>query len=141
MGCGWLGMPLVKELVKKRKDIKGSTTTKEKLEEIKGCGAIPYLITLSEIERKTLQSFLDNDILIVNIPPGRNPNSSSLYIQHLENLNSFINQSRIQKVIFISSTSVYKETNSEVTENSGISEEESAQRLFKAEEIFRNNPN
>ena len=32
IGCGWLGLPLAKEFVSNNYKVKGSTTTKEKLE-------------------------------------------------------------------------------------------------------------
>ena len=32
MGCGWLGLPLAAQLVKAGYNVKGSTTTPEKLE-------------------------------------------------------------------------------------------------------------
>ena len=35
IGCGWLGLPLAKEFVSNNYKVKGSTTTKEKLEILK----------------------------------------------------------------------------------------------------------
>ena len=32
IGCGWLGLPLAKEFISNNYKVKGSTTTKEKLE-------------------------------------------------------------------------------------------------------------
>lgn len=141
LGCGWLGMPLAKELSKKFKGVKGSTTRKEKLEEISNNGISPYLITLASLKAKNVISFLDNEILIINVPPGRSATTLSPYLQNLENLNSFIGESNIKKVIFISSTSVYKENNGVVTEDSEVGDGESALKMFNAEEIFRNNQN
>lgn len=139
LGCGWLGMPLAKELTKQFSPVKGSTTRVEKIEEIRNNGISPYLITLSNLEAKNVLSFLDNEILIINVPPGRNSSTPSPYLQNLKNINSFLSESNIKKVVFVSSTSVYKENNGLVTESSEISTEDSPQRLFNAEEIFRNN--
>jgi UDP-glucose 6-dehydrogenase len=50
VGCGWLGLPLGAKLVKNGHRVFGSTTSEEKIEEIKAAGIAPYLL-------KTLTSF------------------------------------------------------------------------------------
>jgi nucleoside-diphosphate-sugar epimerase len=142
LGCGWLGMPLGKALVGSGKLVKGSTTKPDKLEEISRQSIVSFLIQLDDLSNKAeLMEFLDNEILIINVPPGRNHIHADDYPHKLAKLNDYINQSQIQKVIFVSSTSVYEENNSVVFEDSFISSNASAQRLFLAEEVFRNNPN
>ena len=47
IGCGWLGLPLAKEFISNNYKVKGSTTTKEKLEILKTEGIEAYLIDLS----------------------------------------------------------------------------------------------
>jgi nucleoside-diphosphate-sugar epimerase len=140
LGCGWLGMPLAKDLVKAGVYVKGSTTKTEKLKEISAFHIVPFLIHLNNLDKNIVTDFLENEILLINVPPGRNNPDPNAYVKHLEDLNLCIDKSSIKKVIFISSTSVYKENNSVVTEEGEISKEETAQRLFRAEEIFRNNP-
>ena len=44
IGCGWLGLPLAKEFISNNYKVKGSTTTKEKLEILKTEGIEAYLI-------------------------------------------------------------------------------------------------
>lgn len=141
LGCGWLGMPLGKELAQIFTNIKGSTTKQEKLEEIHNNGLQAFNINLFELEKENLLTFLSNEILVINIPPGRGENASASYLTNLNKLNLCINESDIKKVIFISSTSVYKENNGVVYEDGEISKEESGERMYKAENIFRNNPN
>lgn len=141
LGCGWLGMPLAKDLVQEGVPVKGSTTKTEKLKEIAAFHIVPFLIHLNNLDKNIVRPFLENEILLINVPPGRNHPDPDAYVQHLKDLNRCINNSPINKIIFISSTSVYKDNNSVVTEESDISLEETAQRLFNAEEIFRNNPN
>ena len=48
IGCGWLGLPLAKEFVSNNYKVKGSTTTKEKLEILKNEGIDAYLIDVGE---------------------------------------------------------------------------------------------
>jgi len=141
LGCGWLGMPLAKDFAKSEVSIKGSTTKTEKLKEIAKNDIVPFLIQLNNLDANTVLRFLENEILFINVPPGRNNPDPEAYVNNLKALDICLSQSRIEKVIFVSSTSVYKENNSVVTEESEISTDETAQRLFKAEEIFRNNTN
>ncbi|RYE24983.1 MAG: SDR family NAD(P)-dependent oxidoreductase, partial [Sphingobacteriaceae bacterium] len=63
LGCGWLGLPLAKLLVAKGWQVKGSTTTFEKLNLLQEAGIEPFLI---RAEAETLQaepSFFDSDFL------------------------------------------------------------------------------
>lgn len=141
LGCGWLGMPLAKDLIQAGISVKGSTTRTEKLKEIAAHNIVPFLIQLNNLDDNIVSRFLENEILIINVPPGRKNPDPNAYVNSLHNLNNRISTSTIKKVIFVSSTSVYQENNSVATEESEINEDENAQRLFRAEEIFRNNPN
>ena len=71
IGCGWLGLPLAKTLILNNYKVKGSTTTKNKLEILKKEGIEPYLIEITENSiSASINSFLNElDILIINIPP------------------------------------------------------------------------
>ena len=44
LGCGWLGLPLAKKLIKKNFLVKGSTTSINKIDELKENDIDPYLI-------------------------------------------------------------------------------------------------
>ena len=46
LGCGWLGLPLAKALLKKKFHVNGSTTTVEKLDVLKDEGINPFLIDI-----------------------------------------------------------------------------------------------
>lgn len=141
LGCGWLGLPLAKYLKSSGYHIKGSTTKKEKLDELSLSGIDPYIVQLShEVKGDKVSSFLDSEILIINIPPGRKPEEANKYVDKMLALKKEIELSPIKKIIFISSTSVYEEVNSIVNEESLISKSESAQRLYNAEQIFWNSP-
>ncbi|NJN77323.1 MAG: hypothetical protein HC803_02520 [Saprospiraceae bacterium] len=85
IGCGWLGLPLGEFLVQKGYEVKGSTTTKDKLETIGNKGIKPFLINLETvINEKTdlafANDFFNTDLLYINIPPTRkNPNIETDY--------------------------------------------------------------
>ena len=106
LGCGWLGMSLAKQLVKKGFIVKGSTTSSSKLDLIKRTGAEPFLF---DIEQNTDNNeFLNSDILIIAI--------TSKNVEAYKNLIHQVEQSTIQKVLFISSSSVYPFNNDIVNE-------------------------
>ena len=72
LGCGWLGFPLAKKLIEIDFEVKGSTTSENKLDLLKSNNIEPFLITISEDKiTGTISEFLyDSEILIINIPPG-----------------------------------------------------------------------
>ena len=96
LGSGWLGLPLAKELSQTYK-INLSTRTEEKKESLKCSSINTFLIDIDMIDTK-ISSFLQSDILIINIP--------SKNIDGFKELIKQILCSTIKRVIFISSTSV-----------------------------------
>ncbi len=106
-GCGWLGEPLAEYLLNKGFTIKGSTTTSDKLASLKEKGIAAFLMRLDSLSTADA-SFFDTDILIVNIP--------SKDVVGFKSLTNIIEGSNIKKVLFVSSTSVYKDNNSLIFE-------------------------
>lgn len=138
LGCGWLGLPLASQLKMDGFFVKGSTTKVSKLPEIATHHIDPYLVQLNpELEGDDIQLFLDVDLLVVNIPPGRNTDHAFQYQEKMENLAKAIQISPIKKIIFISSTSVYPEMNGEVNEDSATDTSASGLRMINAEKVFQ----
>lgn len=136
IGCGWLGLPLGESLVKKGFTVKGSTTSTEKIDTIKAAGIQPFLLTIDpQLEGKNSEDFFDADLLFINIPPGLRFNSPDYYLEQLQSLMKAVNASRIKKIIFISTTSVYAELNRELSENDVDKEHP----LYKAEQFVLEN--
>ncbi len=129
MGCGWLGFPLAVHLINKGFIIKGSTTSKSKLSRLKSKGIVPYFIHLNGVDAK-ISEFLHSDVLIVNIP--------SKNIDDFKKFISRIKVSNIKKVLFISSTSVYVNSNKIVTEESPVKKSDltDIETLFKSNAAF-----
>ena len=118
LGCGWLGFPLARRLIAEGFEVKGSTTSTTKIEKLEAAGIIAFPIQLNptNIEGE-IEQFLQSDILILNIPPGRrNPNVEIELPQKIALLLKLIVKSPIQKLIFVSSTSVYGNEKGTVTE-------------------------
>ncbi|MBU0696008.1 MAG: NAD(P)H-binding protein [Bacteroidetes bacterium] len=139
IGCGWLGSPLAINLIKKGYYVKGSTTRKEKIATLSAQHIDPFLVQLNpNLEGDDPQLFLDADLLIINIPPGRSSGSVTNYQQKIENLITEISKSPIKKLIFISSTSVYKEINDKVDEATlALDNSEAALRMLNAENSLK----
>ena len=143
LGCGWLGLPLAEQLRDQGHEIKGSTTSSEKLELLKGKNIAPYLIKLSpQLECDNCDDFWESDILIINIPPGRG--RDNLVDYHSQQISSVINEvkpSSIDFVIFVSSTSVYPEKPGIVAEEdtvTGHASRTSGNALLKVEQLLKN---
>lgn len=126
LGCGWLGKILAISLLEDGFSVKGSTTSEEKLDDLEKVGIEPYLVHISEFEE--FEAFLNSDILIIAI--------TSKDIDGFENLISQIQDSPIQKIIFISSTSVYGRINKVMTEDDAVLENNP---LVEIENLFRKN--
>jgi nucleoside-diphosphate-sugar epimerase len=153
LGCGWLGLPLAKALLGNGFSIKGSTTSVEKLSILENSGIQPYLIALSEDKTTgNLDGFLENSkILIIDIPPKLRVNSKEDFISKIENLIPFIEKSTVEKVLFISSTSVYGDSSSfdcaqddtlSVTEETKTCPDtESGKQLVQTEQLLQENSN
>jgi nucleoside-diphosphate-sugar epimerase len=148
LGCGWLGLPLAKSLLSKGFEIKGSTTSESKLEVLKNVGILPFQIQLEAQQIiGTIEEFLnESDVLIIDIPPGLRREISSLeettFVNKVKTLIPFIEKSGIQKVIFVSSTSVYGDGFPivEITEETIPNPDtESGKQLVISETLLQNN--
>ncbi len=111
LGTGWLGLPLAKALIEDSYSIKGSTTSKDKLPTLKKEGITPFAIDLTqEGISGDITSFLkDSRILIINIPPGLRRNPEANFVVKIKTLIPEIETSSIECVLFISSTSVFRD--------------------------------
>jgi nucleoside-diphosphate-sugar epimerase len=147
LGCGWLGLPLAKSLLEKGFLVKGSTTSLEKISILESTGIFPHLVTLSAVEGQNneiaISSLLENsEILIIDIPPKLRENYKENFLAKIQNLIPFIENATIRKVIFVSSTSVYADDNSTVTESTKPeTETESGKQLLEVEQLLQNNKN
>lgn len=154
LGCGWLGLPLAKALLKNGFSLKGSTTSMEKLSVLENSGIQPFLIALSEDKTTgNLSAFLENSkILIIDVPPKlrgseKDPSTAprKAFVRKIETLIPFIEKSSVENVLFISSTSVYGDDSStalNVTEETKMCPEtESGKQLLETEQLLQSNPN
>jgi len=132
LGCGWLGFPLALSLISRGFNVKGSTTSPEKMEVLKRAGIDPFLVQFDQsLPEPDLTKLLDGDILIVSVPPGRRTaDGPDNYKRMGEILTTKLPKSRISKLIFISSTSVYSDSNGVLTEISEISPQTASAKII-----------
>ena len=142
LGCGWLGLPLAKVLVKNGFSVKGSTTTQDKIDVLKQSGIEPFLFALNpeNIQGNTISFLEHSEVLIINIPPKLRGNSKEDFVGKMKTLIPFIEKSSVEKVLFVSSTSVYADENVIVTEETPPQPEtESGRQLLQSEQLLQNN--
>lgn len=155
LGCGWLGLPLAKAILYKGFQVNGSTTTVEKLSILKDEGIYPFLIDIplfidkenldSNSFSDAMNSFLQgSETLIIDIPPKLRGDSAATnektFVKKVATLIPFIEQSTVQNVIFVSSTSVYGEGQLIVTElTTPQPDTESGKQLLESEQLLQNN--
>ncbi|QIH39060.1 SDR family oxidoreductase [Flavobacterium sp. Sr18] len=142
LGCGWLGFPLAKALLSKGFSVKGSTTSDEKIAILKNAEITPFLIALSENKTTgNLTEFLENSkILIIDVPPKLRGSGTENFVTKIRNVIPFIEKSSIENVLFISSTSVYNDDDTFVTEETiPKPDTESGKQLLETEQLLQNN--
>ncbi|HET7361357.1 MAG TPA: SDR family oxidoreductase [Salinimicrobium sp.] len=145
LGCGWLGFPLAKHLIKKGHHIKGATTSPEKLHLLEAENIAPFLVRLiPQLENpEEVKSFWNSDILVLNIPPGRKRyNVIDFHTQQIRSVTEAIANSPINFVVFVSSTSVYPKFPGAVSEKDAVpgkAGRDSGNALLEAEKMLMEN--
>ncbi|MFN4146997.1 MAG: SDR family NAD(P)-dependent oxidoreductase [Runella sp.] len=139
LGCGWLGFPLAKQLVQKGYRIKGSTTRTEKIEQLRQHNIEPFLIQLTpKPTGEGWEEFLKADILVINIPPRLEKVGANFHLDQMRALKKWLDQMPIERVMYVSSTSVYPELSRVVVEEEVQTPEQSATpALVMAEQIVQ----
>jgi nucleoside-diphosphate-sugar epimerase len=150
LGCGWLGLPLATTLLENGYSVRGSTTTLEKIPLLENAGISSFQIELTEnIINGSIDLFLaKSNFLIIDIPPKLRGNQSENFVRKIQNIILFIEKSPIEKVIFVSSTSVFPDSIISEKNQNLITEDtkpqpdsESGIQLLEAEKLLFNNSN
>ena len=139
LGCGWLGMPLAEHLMQRDYQVKGSTTTPEKLPVMREKGIQAFQLNLlPKPEGDHIREFLDTDVLIICIPPKvRGGMAESFHPAQIKELLEEIDKSSVSKIIYISSTSVYPSVRQQVLEEDAEGYDPVSRSLMLAEEQLR----
>jgi nucleoside-diphosphate-sugar epimerase len=118
----------------------GSTTSAEKQEKLyqKGLRAIRFSLNPSPAGAD-LDLLFQAEILIINIPPRTRSGNGAFHLEQAKNLKALIDQSPVQKVIFVSSTGVYPElaTDKKYAEDFPLSHENTGnETVYRAEHLM-----
>lgn len=106
-GCGWLGLELAKSLVKQNYTVYGtkqSTIDAQALATF-GIQGIPLTLPidfepLDTEQQRTLQRAFAADLLVINVPPGRYPNSAEDFKQKYRVYRILQNKQVVKGVIY-----------------------------------------
>ena len=107
--------------------VKASTTSASRLAELSALSIEPFIVDRGLLFSKP-QIFLQANILVITVP-SKNVDAYIGLLKEIEN-------SDIEKVIFVSSTSVYENKNKTISESDG--EESPSHPLVVIENLFRN---
>jgi nucleoside-diphosphate-sugar epimerase len=136
IGYGWLGEPLAISLIEKGYQVKGSTTSPEKLNRLRDKELETYLLQFSPHPvGQAFQRLFDTDILFINIPPARRSQPDSFHPEQIKYIKALALQYKIPKIIYTSATSVYPDNNQLATEADLLTEDNNPS-LYKAEQIL-----
>lgn len=140
LGCGWLGTALGKFFQRKGWAVKGSASSTQTYNVLETTGISTFYV---KVKPKALEidynSFFNTDVLVIGIPPTRTDCVEQSYPQKIAQVIKKVEEIGIQKVVFISSTSVYEATNREVREgDEGSPEKLSGKALVAAENLLLN---
>lgn len=129
LGSGWLGLPLAKSLQQDGQQIRLSTRSLDKAKQLSEQNLKSYVVDI-EKELTNVPDFLQADTLIINI--------TSKQLSGYQALLTEIENSPIQHVLFISSTSVYGNDQGLCKESDPLTQETNLRCI---EKLFTDSPN
>ena len=130
LGTGWLGLELANQLKDEYK-IKVSARNEEKSKLFDNLGFFSFI--LNEYDLSFLDELLDTNYLFINYPPSKFDD----YLGFLDKIYKHEKIKNIEKIIFISSTSIYPNIEGNFNENYRINDS-SSRIVFEAEKLIEN---
>lgn len=139
IGLGWLGLPLADLFIQKGYSVAGTTTNTNKQSKIANTSLTVECFNLYTDKPSDLpKDFFAESTLVLNIPPGRQNFDRIEYANRLQSLIDHAFNSKLKQLIFISTTSVFGETNKTITNDSALSPvSESAKAHAQVENYIR----
>jgi nucleoside-diphosphate-sugar epimerase len=135
LGCGWLGTALGSYLFARGWGVKGSSATQGGLNRLETTGIDAFYL---KVEPHSLEmdymNFFNTDVLVISLPPQRRENITEVFPRQIDQVIQYIRRFNIPKVVFISSTSVYRNINGTVREgDEGFPDKPVGYALLEAE--------
>ncbi len=144
LGCGWLGLPLAKQLIKENYSVFGSATSKEKciLLEKEGISAFEIILHEKKVDKNLIAFLSSFDTLIIAVPPRARTSGENAFLFKLKLLISELEKANIKNVLFISSTAVYGDYKGVVSETTTKKPTTAAgKQLVAIEQLLTENTN
>ncbi len=126
LGSGWLGLPLARHFLASGYRVRTSSRSGQRAAELESIGAETFVVDIDALSEQ-VRAFLHADILVVNIP--------SKNVEGFRDLIGRIEASGIERVLFVSSTSVYRNVGRSLSESDTDFYAQSP--LLEIEEMFR----
>ncbi|MAP54219.1 NAD(P)H-binding protein [Altibacter sp.] len=142
-GMGWLGQAFAQHLIVLGYRVKGSVTTAEKAAEMKSRGfdVYPVVVTESGVQGEVQVLLQECKVLFIMIPPGLRRNTGADHVLKMRHFLKEVERSEVEKVVLVSSTSVYDDSQGTVTEKDlPRPTTDSGRQLFQVEQLFFNAP-
>lgn len=142
LGCGYVGLPLACELLKLGHTVSGTTTSEDKKEFLNSFGIKGLVFHLQDSPYPPLPNeYFSADTLIITLPFKRSYVDPTVYLDQIKHIIKPIRDSKIDTVLFTSSTMVYPSNNSVVNEDTRIEPQDERQRvLFEIEQFLSFHP-
>ena len=140
LGCGWLGMPLLKFLAASGYfHLRGSSRQADRRQEITAAGGRALSVNLPQVDEATAKLAFGVDVLIVTLPPGRRREAvQKVYGEEIAAIIRLAKQHATGHIIYTSSTGVYGNAKGIVNEETAVDPQtDSARAVVAAEEQFR----
>lgn len=116
-GAGWLGKSLALSLLAQGHQVSASKRNLADLDVLNSLGINAIQFALGDrLSSQAVAPLLSNQLLIVNIAPGRRSLDAEAFIANMQQLISHAFNRGTEKLIFISTTSVYGESPTSITE-------------------------
>lgn len=129
LGLGWLGVPLAKQIKCSKTLVNGTVRTKHKQNQLKSIQIDSELMQLDTNFTDYLRviscliqpsTIIEHRYVVVNIPPGRANFKASRFIKCMTKLIDDIFKIGVDKLIFISTTSVFGNLTGDITLNTKV---------------------
>jgi nucleoside-diphosphate-sugar epimerase len=116
-GCGWLGLPLARELQAQGHTLYGTSTRVEQCQKLTDLEitAFPLMVSKDSRQnfsvsdhRKMISTMQASDWVLLNIPPKRRDLKEEPFLSNLQSLvNTILTENNKTRILFISTTSVF----------------------------------
>ena len=138
LGCGWLGTALGAHYTSSGWIVKGSSASQDGINFLEKKGIDTYYIKVNpDSVEVDYMNFFNTDVMVISLPPQRLSNIQEIYPKQINQVIGYIRKMQVPKVVFISSTSVYRNNNSTVQESdAGNPDKPVGNALLEAEQLL-----